>query len=456
MSGFWRCVVGVSAVLSGVALVGGCGADASAPGGSEPVNVDVPGVTDPSKTETPARAGSGSVDGPQEMGYWRGHWDGRKLSFTPIDKTALMSGIRPQAFVQLNESKLEVWTNKAYAVNAGCPDNIDPANDYYATRQLFGGTYANGAAGGYCENGQLCSLLEIDNKSGRNIDKIYLEILSITGGGHADFAHTSPVPPTYNVMSATNGVWAFGDIPNGEGHEVRVDFTLTSCADLYFDARVMGTLAPSSFGVSGDDEFPLSNFLDACDLGGTPVTPNPTYPPAESAGLPLNFPFSLYGYTFDGTAAKSTLFISQYGALSLGPTVTSVGEAFDLHDYSIYAFWDNLALGAGQVCYLPRGTTPGSRQFVVTWKNLDILNGAGAVQGQTTFSAVLNEGTDNVLLQYATCGTNPSVRGGTALVGLRGEGAQTAAWRQNTVFIPQFCNPGLGYQVTFTGTGNTP
>ncbi len=406
MNGYWR-YLGLSALLTPIlaGAVGGCGTDASELGRQEPVNVDVPGSASPGseavsqeKRETYA---AGSVDGPVEnLGLWQGRFDGKQLTFEPVDSVARNSGVRPQAHVPLNESRLTVTTEQAIVVNSGCeggPDYFTDDNPHLLA-----------ATGQNCTAHQMCASVFLRNTSSRQIDRPFIEILEITNSVGAN----SVAVPTGYPLSNARGLWSYPNLPINGGARAHMAFALSNCNDFSFLARITGTLRPPQFSAETGG---LTSFTNACTLGGTITNGG-----APAAAFAVPFPFSLYNFTFDGTLP--VLRVSASGALGLSVAgTTNANLPATGRDYSILPFWDDITMASGRVCTHSSGAL-GSRRLVVTCENAMFNASVGPAAPATpfSFSAILHEGTDQITFEYNTCDFDYYFQGGSATIGVQG------------------------------------
>jgi hypothetical protein len=385
----------------------------------------------------------------EDLGQWRGHWDGKRLTFTPADAIASNSSIRPKGFIEVPESSVSFTTDEAMVLNSSCPQNLDPANNYFTsgTHQLSNGSQ--------CGDHHLCALVTVQNLSSRIVDRVFAQITSITPGFAGDGASLATVPPGY-PLDASMGLWLYGSLtPGGGGGQAEWDFSLPSCDDFTFTVKMMGTVQRSSYQVAGTNS---TDWIDACSLPGHSTILQGAGPGSVVSDIPMPFPFTLYDITFD-TDTLPAMSISSNGALGFSPITTdnvTLPDASGAASYTIFPFWDALQLGPAGVCYGMTGTTP-NRQFVVTWTNADIVSTTAATENMT-FSAVLNESSDLIQFLYnrwsstqATCTavTAPS-RGGGATIGVQGSAVATQYTTQLPVHTAT-C-PGTGYKITLTPT----
>jgi hypothetical protein len=137
----------------------------------------------------------------------------------------------------------------------------------------------------------------------------------------------------------------------------------------------------------------------------------------------------LYGTPFD--TDSSVLQVTTNGAISTSGVFDDPNTALSAASRdSIFPFWDEqLRLQNGTLCAAldPTSAAP-SRRFVVTWKDFNL---EGLPNARISFSAVLQEGTDNIYFLYhrwasgsalTNCSSTNVVRvmGASATVGVTG------------------------------------
>ena len=184
------------------------------------------------------------------------------------------------------------------------------------------------------------------------------------------------------------------------------------------------TLGPDTFGYTATDEVAFAfedistssnaarHFADLDGFGGR-------------FGDPLGFSFSFYGTTYDTIAFTSN------GAIAFDTTtITSDNRSLtdpnpfaplpDVHPY-IAVLWDGWGTGSPgtDAVYLEVRGTPGEQRAIVQWNRIGGLPGELSA-GLATFQAILFEGTNDLLFQYADVITDDlRNNGGSATVGIR-------------------------------------
>ncbi|MBI2871633.1 MAG: hypothetical protein HYY00_00400 [Chloroflexi bacterium] len=181
----------------------------------------------------------------------------------------------------------------------------------------------------------------------------------------------------------------------------------------YGPITVTGSGGPDSFGYrwidSDEPRGPAFNWVEISSSGnwaGTISNCDDCY-----QQLPIGFNFSFYGTNY------SQLWASSNGLLSV--TASSIYSNTYIPNTNspngfIAPFWDDLyTSSAGDVYYQTLGTAP-NRRFVVEWKNVDRCCGTS---DRYTFQAILEEGTNRILLQYQTL-SGTYANGSSASIGI--------------------------------------
>ena len=233
--------------------------------------------------------------------------------------------------------------------------------------------------------------------------------------------------------------------------------TLTLAAGAAGTAEA-ATKGPDAFGYSANDRATYS-FADIAGGGAASVL---TGADDDQAQISLGFTFKFYGTSY------TTVCVNANGFLTMGNCNASLAVAnfanVDIASTApqgnlpqIAVYWTDLTFatqGAGAVFYQTSGVT-GARKFIVQWNQAYPQNGSTGV----TFQAVLSEGANQILLQYANTAVNSNSfdRGGTATVGIRDASGQSNGnnlqWSYNSAVIASqtaivFVPPSLKYQLS--------
>lgn len=389
---------------------------------------------------------------PKELGQFRGHWDGRKLTLHPIDSSSATVDASAKSFTELDYNKVEFTTDEALVDNPGCP--ADPAHNYFNS-----GAHAL-SNGSICPDDHLCALVTLQNLSTRDLDTVFVEITQLTLPGFFGDGNPIATIPTGYPLTNHLGLWSYGTLPaNGGGAQVEWHFFLPTCQDFDFTVKITGTLRRTSYLTSGAN-VPQSEFINACTLPGVTTILQNAGPGSVVSNIPLPFPFTLYDLTFD-TDNLPIMSISSNGALGFSPITTnnvSLPDGSHNSDYTIFPFWDELQLGSSGVCYGVSGVAP-NRKFVVTWMNADISSTVSGTAENLTFSAILTESSDLIQYiyshwdnSYTSCTASlVANRGGSATIGAQGVDIATQ-FSFNNASLPArgpTC-PGSAFKVTLT------
>jgi hypothetical protein len=218
------------------------------------------------------------------------------------------------------------------------------------------------------------------------------------------------------------------------------------------------TRGPDGSGYQANDRATYS-FVDISGSGSASVLAGADDDQVE---LNLGFTFSFYGQNYTAVCVNAN------GFLTMGNCNPALAAAnFANQDLAsaapqgnlpmLAAYWTDLtfaAPGAGAVFYQTSGS-PGSRRFIVQWNQAYPQNGASGV----TFEAILSEGSNQILVQYANTvvGANGFDQGASATVGIRDSAGQTNGhnleWSYNAAVIPSqtaivFLPPSSTYLLT--------
>jgi len=163
------------------------------------------------------------------------------------------------------------------------------------------------------------------------------------------------------------------------------------------------------------------------------------------ASADLNFTFTFYGQEYT-KVYWSTNGLMTFGAASTQFTnqdLTDGGATWTYDGPSAAVLWDDwessMMVGDGTY-YYETPDSPGSRRFIVQW-NLLRHNDDAAQRSQITFQALLYEGTNALVFQYAdvAVGHTGIDNGLSATVGIRDTGGQTSGrnlqWSYNHAAI---------------------
>jgi hypothetical protein len=150
--------------------------------------------------------------------------------------------------------------------------------------------------------------------------------------------------------------------------------------------------------------------------------------------IPIGFTFNYY------CGAYTTLRVSDNGVLSFDPAANITYDNSCLPSSSpnyttlIAPFWDDLdpSPADADVLYEVKGTAP-NRRLIVQWHNISYWPSSA---GRVTFQAILFEGTDKILFQYADVTFGTAADGGaSATVGIQKDGATALQYSCNTATL---------------------
>lgn len=207
-------------------------------------------------------------------------------------------------------------------------------------------------------------------------------------------------------------------------------------------------VGPDSFGYRATNDVPYA-FLDIRGTGTRTLAGQDDL----SITVPLGFSFNFYGRDFTQASFNPNGLISFGGGanwfanrpLATWTFGSGLAAICVLHDD-----WQFRQAGSDGAYYQTVGS-PGSRQFIVQW---NMTYGVSSSPSGVTFEAVLFEGTNDVLLQYADVDSGDSRRNGaSATVGIKDNPSRGAGrylqWSYNSPVISD------GEAIRFT-THHTP
>jgi len=174
-------------------------------------------------------------------------------------------------------------------------------------------------------------------------------------------------------------------------------------------------IGPDAYGYKATNVVPFSWI----DISGTGTPTLKGTDDSYTSGA-LSFTFNIYGKTFDQAywSTNGLLTFGNYNNQSYSQSLT--GDPLYPNVPAIAPLLDDWVAdvsSASGVYYQTLGD-PGSREFVLQWHDLRRRGDSGE---HLDFEAVLFEGTNNILLQYANTDTSwaPANHGGQATVGIR-------------------------------------
>lgn len=333
-----------------------------------------------------------------------------------------------------------------------------------------------------CASNQVCAEVALSNDGDRSLQDTRVEITDLSGG--ATLAGASPLGSNYPSSPNSAGGYYHGSVQGGSSASALWRFDTDEGADFSFRVVVWGaywrtgyiasamqTLSATNNGADGAGEWSDSApaWRDACLVSGSELFSAQSE--FTTVGRTPAFPFVVYDALIDTDGWTSAVEISSAGTVSLYSVASGDNLALthaSATDYTYYAFWDDLESTSGAVCAAldPSSSAP-HRRYVVTWKNVNL---AGLPDSRLTFSAVFQEGTDDVWYLFHKWSTNASdcsssgtgsaaVRGGGATIGVRGNGvSEVTEFSRDTAVLPSHdasC-PGDGAYVKLTAIPVNP
>jgi hypothetical protein len=176
------------------------------------------------------------------------------------------------------------------------------------------------------------------------------------------------------------------------------------------------------------DDNATYNFID---ISGTGTALNLT--DDGEANVTMPFQFTYFGTTSDLVRVGNNggmLFATTTG--DVGFTNAALPNA--AHPLAIFPFWDDLDDETGNVYYETVGAAP-DRMFIVQWHERPHFPGPGV--GNVTFQAILYEGTNEILFQYADVdfGDPAFNNGASATVGLNKDAVDAVQYSFNQAVL---------------------
>jgi hypothetical protein len=189
-------------------------------------------------------------------------------------------------------------------------------------------------------------------------------------------------------------------------------------------------------------------FVDVTQTGTNLLLNDDDYTTAS-----IGFPFMFYGQTADALTVSNNggMLFDQGGTNGrqgyLSPNIRTIPDR--LIGPAILPYWDDLQQdyidGIGNVFVQTMGDAP-NRRFVVEWFNLPVNALGGAFN--ITFEAILFEGSNQILFQYADTDCSNAIcdNGAAATIGLNFDGAHAILYSYKEATV------GAGKAILFTPT----
>jgi len=193
------------------------------------------------------------------------------------------------------------------------------------------------------------------------------------------------------------------DIAPGQSFE----YVKLAVAGAVVDADVTATWSASAGRSSYTyDEYADYDFIDATD--GTLLDLTGGFANGRTAAVQAPFPIDFFGTTTD------QLCVGANGAIEVGETICAIpmtygfpGQYFDM---AIAPAWSGYKDLVGSVYTKTIGDTPGQRQFVIEWKDMQL---DWPTMPGFTFEVVIDEASGTYLFQYLSMGDGSGSLGDT-------------------------------------------
>jgi protocatechuate 3,4-dioxygenase beta subunit len=220
----------------------------------------------------------------------------------------------------------------------------------------------------------------------------------------------TPIPP---AVTDAAGKYSFASVPHGS-YDVHAEGT--RCLDSQTqkltvdgDETLNFSLAQRQDGFGYKCKGVAASFIDA-------ETVLPLVGDLVSVNVPLPFPFTLYGQTYDQATVTPKGYIE---FLPMGP-VTYINEAIpspNRPNAALYALWDDMIVdSAASVRSQVLGSAP-NRQFVIEWRDVSFFD---APQLRVRFEMILSEN-GGITFQYAPSDGDSRQLGGSATIGIEND-----------------------------------
>ncbi|APR85422.1 bacillopeptidase F [Minicystis rosea] len=352
---------------------------------------------------------------------------------------------------------------------SGPADSVELVTDDASWEDTFGT-----AASSTCPANAICADVTLNSFWSKTLNFTYAQITSIVDsngdpvGAHAALNSDAP---SNTGLDASLGLWLYqsaaidathgsinstasapgaqGVMLPGAANGAKKKWKLANPddADVYYRLRVVAATSYTNYNIAKLTYRTTPTYIDGCSLGtgetGLPIkqssnnTTLATSPTLASSVaqlyVALPFQFTFYGTTYSSSNGRVNF--SKFGNVTLSNGVASGGEIPSLANNvalpstsapraSFSPWWDNTVIAAnGGMCAKLVGSSP-NRQLVLSWKRM-ALSGNGNGGPFVTFSAVLNESTDEIWFNYGTL--NGSAGGWSATYGAQNAAGNLAA-----------------------------
>jgi hypothetical protein len=261
-----------------------------------------------------------------------------------------------------------------------------------------------------------------------------------------------------------DGCMVSDELCNGvdEDCDDAIDEEVTDCEPSHVcrDGRCARRVAAYAISDTNTVAMPVS----ACDQG-SPTVYFPNSSDEEETSVPLPFPFTFYGDTYE-TMVLSTWGHVRFGEAPPAPLLTARAglDSESRPGPAAYVLFDRLRTRAAGVCVSTQGVD-GAQQLVITWDDLCFARQTFFCDGgdRLTFHLVLDEATGSLDYFYETMRVNSAEAGRenglTATIGLKGPDApacSTADCGRDGMCGEPSADVACGYSQVLSWDGSLP
>jgi subtilisin family serine protease len=286
-----------------------------------------------------------------------------------------------------------------------------PVGDYAVTASAFGYVSQTVSGVAVAEGATTTQDFALNAAPSANLSGTVTDSTGAPVAGAKVTILATPIPP---AVTDAAGKYSFTGIPQGT-YDVRAEGS--RCLDSQIKNLVLDGDKNLDFSLTErSDAFGYrckgvaASFIDA-------ETVLPLVGDLVSINVPLPFPFTLYGQTYDSVTVTPKGYLEF--AVPAGP-VNYTNEAIPSPiqpNAALYAFWDDMIVdGGASVRSQLVGTAP-NRQFVIEWRDVSFYD---APQLRARFQILLGED-GGVTYQYAAPQDDPRQRAGSATIGLEND-----------------------------------
>jgi hypothetical protein len=284
-----------------------------------------------------------------------------------------------------------------------------------------------------CPANSFCANVTLNSFWTSLVSNTYVQVTAVVdAGGNSLFANgptNSDSPPSGVTLPSARGQWRYTSAistnpgvtaPASTAYTDKVNgspkpwvFANPDNADTYIKLKVIGAVNKyQSYQVNSG----IKNYIDACSTtSGTALTinsagvPGPPYKTSARVDVVLPFDFTFYNTTYKANTDR--VYFTKFGALGFTSTLVNSGSNVSFPNSTasatkpmVAAWWDDLVWAADStnlnpgLCARLYGSYP-NRQVAISWKSAS-FSGQSKTGPWITFGVVLNEGSDEIWINY--------------------------------------------------------